>query len=381
MKLAIVSHTEHFRDAHGKIVGWGPTVREINYLAKQFEYIYHIGCLYASSAPNSSIPYTEKNVEFVPLPPFGGKKLINKISVLTTAFPIIRTINKIKNKVGAIQLRLPTGMGNYLLPYLTLNRPAASIWVKYAGNWNATDVPPGYRFQRWWLKKNYLQCPVTINGKWRDQPKHCISLENPCISAEEQSRGRVLIPTKSFNAPLTAVFVGRLEKSKGVDRIIEAIPALYKKGVRTLHFIGGGDKLDHYRAEAGRISMGMNVCFHGFTSRDRISEVLIASHLLLLPSDNEGFPKVIAEGANYGCVPVVSSISSIPHYINDKNGFLWSIENISFRTFVETLDLSSENLSAKSRCVFEVSKLFTFERNNQNILTLLKDITAQVPEI
>ena len=40
MKLAIISHTEHFTDENGNLVGWGPTIREINYLAKHFEYIY-----------------------------------------------------------------------------------------------------------------------------------------------------------------------------------------------------------------------------------------------------------------------------------------------------------------------------------------------------
>ena len=38
---------------------------------------------------------------------------------------------------------------------------------------------------------------------------------------------------------------------------------------------------------------------------------------------SEGFPKVIAEAMNYGCLPIVSNISSIGHYIkHQQNGFL-----------------------------------------------------------
>ena len=86
-------------------------------------------------------------------------------------------------------------------------------------------------------------------------------------------------------------------------------------------------------------------------------------------SDNEGFPKVIAEAANYGCVPIVSNVSSIPHYINESNGFLWDI-NCSFKEFLGSITLSSETLSDKAKAAFEMSKLFTFEKYADRILEL-----------
>jgi glycosyltransferase involved in cell wall biosynthesis len=90
-----------------------------------------------------------------------------------------------------------------------------------------------------------------------------------------------------------------------------------------------------------------------------------------LPSDNEGFPKVIAEAANYGCVPIVSNVSSIPHYINESNGFLWDIKKGEFREFVESINLSPENLHDKAKEAFEMSKLFTYERYARRILELI----------
>ena len=41
MKLLIISHTEHYRNSLGAIVGWGPTLTEINFLATVFDEIYH----------------------------------------------------------------------------------------------------------------------------------------------------------------------------------------------------------------------------------------------------------------------------------------------------------------------------------------------------
>lgn len=372
MTLAIISHTEHFKNSDGNIVGWGPTVREINFLASHFEHIYHLACYYTAEAPKSAIAYTEKNIEFIPLPPFGGRSFFNKLTVITRAPQIIKKVNDIIGKVDAVQLRIPTGMGNYLLPYFTINKPKAKLWVKYAGNWADKKAPLGYKFQKWWLQKNYLRCPVTINGKWPDQSAHCLSFENPCIDEKEQILGSELIKIKQYDNPLTGIFVGRMETWKGVDRIIESFPELFKKGMKTFHFVGGGDKLNYYRELVLKMDCQMQVIFHDYLKRENISKLLVESHVILLPSDNEGFPKVIAEAANYGCVPVVSGVSSIPHYINDKNGFLWDIKKKSFSEFVESIDLAEKNLSGKAQNIFEMSKLFTFKKYNTGILNLLE---------
>ena len=37
MKLAIISHTEHYKLPDGSIVGWSPTVNEINHVLEIFD--------------------------------------------------------------------------------------------------------------------------------------------------------------------------------------------------------------------------------------------------------------------------------------------------------------------------------------------------------
>ena len=373
MKLAIISHTEHFKNSDGIIVGWGPTIREINFLANYFDHIFHLACYHNSEAPKSSIAYERKNIEFIPLPPSGGKNFTKKLTVLTQAPRVIKIISGIIDKVDAIQLRMPTGMGNYLLPYFSINRPKAKMWVKYAGNWSDKDVPLGYKFQKWWLRQNYLKCYVTINGIWPEQPLHCLSFENPCITESEQLIGQKLLKSKEFSYPLTGIFVGRLESWKGVDRIIESFYELERKGIKKFHFVGGGNKINTYKNHVEKMNLSMKVVFHNYLDRDYISQLLIESHVILLPSDNEGFPKVIAEAANYGCVPIVSNVSAIPHYINDSNGFLWSINSISFSEFIDFIDLSNINLTNKAKNIFEMSKLFTYNNYLAKIFNFLKD--------
>ncbi|RMH12405.1 MAG: capsular biosynthesis protein, partial [Gammaproteobacteria bacterium] len=53
MKLAIISHTEHYL-RNGQIVGWGPTITEINHLTEIFEEIWHVAVFKEEPAPPSA---------------------------------------------------------------------------------------------------------------------------------------------------------------------------------------------------------------------------------------------------------------------------------------------------------------------------------------
>jgi hypothetical protein len=67
MKLLVVSHTEHYLK-NGTVVGWGPTVREIDHLANLFDEIIHIAMLHTGPAPDSAIAYQSPRVKLCPVP-------------------------------------------------------------------------------------------------------------------------------------------------------------------------------------------------------------------------------------------------------------------------------------------------------------------------
>jgi hypothetical protein len=50
---------------------------------------------------------------------------------------------------------------------------------------------------------------------------------------------------------------------------------------------------------------------------------------------------------------------------------LWDIKKGEFREFVESINLSPENLHDKAKEAFEMSKLFTYERYARRILELI----------
>lgn len=369
MKLAIISHTEHYFQ-NDQIVGWGATVREINHLATIFDEIYHVAVLHEGEAPASSLPYTASNVQFVPLRPSGGSSLRDKWSVFAGAPKTIQIVREVLTRVDVFQFRAPTGMGVYLIPYLSWVAKKTG-WFKYAGNWIQSNAPLGYRFQRFWL--TYLnRHKVTINGHWPDQPTHCLSFENPCLDESDIEQGKAALAQKNFSGKLDFCFVGRLENAKGVHRIIESFRLISSERIGAIHLVGDGPQRHEYEQMAANLPY--RVVFHGFLDRTSINAIYTQSHLFLLPSDSEGFPKVLAEAMNFGCVPLVSDVSSIPQYIQDgKNGFLWKRNHSRFETVFQAIiaNMDQIDLNGMATRAQEIAEKFTYRYYNQRICELI----------
>ncbi|QAA81466.1 glycosyltransferase [Aequorivita sp. H23M31] len=366
MKLAVISHTEHYKNSKGEVVGWGPTVAELNHLAADFEEIYHVAILYPGNPPPSSLPYTQKNIHFVPLNPVGGKGVGAKFKIIASIPNILGTVKKTLKRVDVFQLRTPTGIGVFLIPYLTIFHRKKG-WFKYAGNWNQKNAPLGYAVQRGMLRRQNRI--VTINGKWPGQPKHCLTFENPCLIERELGEGVLVTQSRTFKAPFTFCFVGRLENAKGVQRIIDAFAKLDSlEKLSVMHFIGDGDQKDSYKSQCEKI--GLPAVFHGFMEREKVFEIYKKSHFFLLPTTaSEGFPKVIAEAMNFGCIPIVSNVSSIGQYVNGNNGFIISpCTSETLKLLLEKIIDSEEAVLINKSCIAHQAVFqFTFEYYRKRI--------------
>lgn len=364
-KLVVISHTPHQTDRYGRPVGWGPTVRELDYLAEAWEQMVHVACLEEGQALKSSLPYTRKNIRLEPIPVFGGKSLREKLGILTKAPAILRTIRRALEGATEVQVRVPMGIGIFLLPWLALRRRGRyRLWVKYANNWVQRDAPRGYALQRWFLNSGFMGCPVTINGSWQGQPMHCLSFENPCLFEGDVAAGALTAAGKAFRPPYRLVFTGRLEDDKGVSRILEALDGIGPEWIERVDFIGDGPDAARLQASAAR--HGDRVRFHGFREGAFVHEVLAASHFFLLPTTaSEGFPKVVAEAGCHGSIPVVSDVSSIPHYVNHGvNGFVWKVAsgNGFAAVLSDALCQPGDRLSAMAIEANRMASLFTMER-------------------
>ena len=371
MKLAIISHTEHYKTTDGSIVGWGPTITEINHLLEVFDVIYHVAMFQDTDAPASALPYCSDRVVFVALPALGGKSMKAKWELVIEAPKVLRIINKTLKKVDRFQFRGPTGIGVYVIPFLILCVKTPG-WYKYAGNWNQQKPPLGYRFQRFMMRQQSRK--VTINGRWDNQPQHCLTFENPCLTEVELLEGKKIVQQKSITGELTCCFVGRLEKPKGVERIIQAIAALTdieKQRIKTVHLVGDGPDRNYFKSLAEE--SGVHFVFHGFLPRPHVFNIYRESHVFLMPTTaSEGFPKAIAEAMNFGCLPVVSNISSIGQYIKDgTTGMcLNNVTSIGLQVaMTELLHMDNEQYQTILTNQRRLVEKFSFNHYNQRIKT------------
>ena len=359
-KLVIISHTEHYVEKDGVIKGWGSTINEINYLANYWEEVEHVACLYDTVVPKSALAYTQSNVKFSPIPPFGGQTIKSKLLILTKIPQIVRQVNKSIKGATEVQLRLPTSIGLFLLPLFAFFWSRNFVfWVKYAGNWNPQKAPLSYKLQKWFLVRNFAKCKVTINGFWPNQLKHCYSFENPCLTNEDIVNGLQVSLTKQYVAPFVFCFVGRLDEAKGMHHIVKALKEIPSEYIKEVHFVGDSAERSLYEKQLSFLKE--RVFFHGFLTKKGVHDVFKKAHFLLLPSASEGFPKVIAEAACYGVIPVVSNVGSIPHYINATNGFVCDLDaQVYSNTVLNLLKSSSANLKEKANELIPFAKKFTF---------------------
>ena len=368
MKVAIISHTPHFKNEKGNIVGWGPTVKEINMLLNIAETIVHIAPLHKEIPPVSSMEYCSKNIRYQSLLPSGGKGFHKLSIILTAPYNLFRIIRALRN-VDIVQFRAPTGIGLYVLPFLRYFSNK-KYWVKYAGNWNDPLMPLGNKLQKKWLQnKTKLTTKITVNGYWNQERKNIISFENPCLDDHDRVLGEKCIRHKNMDGRLHFCFVGALNRHKGVHLILQALAKMEDfSALDTFHFIGDGTERAVFEDQALKIPF--NIVFHGFLNKNEINKIYEKSHFILLPSKSEGFPKVIGEAMNFGCIPIVSDVSCISDYIkDDKNGFL--LETLNADNLISKIDkaikLEPQQFLEWSAKNYILAEKFTYTHYNQRI--------------
>lgn len=378
MKLLIVSFMpHHIRD--GQIVGWGPTVRELDHLATRFDKIRHVATLYDDEAPSSALPYQAKNIELVPVRPSGAPGLLGKFDALRRSPGYVRTILQEMRSADMVHVRAPASIALLAMLLLAAKRAPSARWIKYAGNWKPNGPEsPSYTFQRWWLSRPLHGGIVTVNGHWPDQPSWVRTFYNPSLEDEDLARGATIAAAKRMSKPLRALFVGRVEVPKGARRAIDIVTELHTKGVDVeLDIVGDGPEKATYQALVAERGLSHAIRFLGWLPHTKMGDVYANAHVLLLPtSASEGWPKVLSEGMAFGVVPVAGAVSSIPQYL-DELGCGRAIDPGDLRRFVAALQTYSEQPElwrAESQRAVAGARWFTFSHYLKSIDKLMADL-------
>jgi glycosyltransferase involved in cell wall biosynthesis len=316
-----------------ELVGWGPTVREIDALTAIFDEIIHIGCLHQEQAPLSSLPYDSGRVRFIPLEPAGGSSWRDKLKIIRLTPGYIRVIREWLPQCDVVHVRCPANIPLISLFVLIFSKTPKYRWIKYAGNWHPKKKEAlSYTLQRYLLQHNIHRGIVTINGKWPGQPPHIISMVNPCLTQSEIIAGQQAGSNKILTPPYQLLYIGRLDNEKGVARVLQIAKKIKEKGIPfQLNIVGDGIERNEFIAQSKNIGISDCTNFTGWLPRNRLAEYYAKAHFFIFPSSSsEGWPKVISEAMAYGVVPMASDVSSIPQILNEfQTGYTYQAEDIS----------------------------------------------------
>lgn len=105
---------------------------------------------------------------------------------------------------------------------------------------------------------------------------------------------------------------------------------------------------------------------------ETIKKAYQESHFVVLPSKSEGWPKAIAEGMFWGCVPLASKVSCVPFMLDYGNrGVLLEIDLEKDVAQTENIISNQNTYSVKSQSASGWSRLYTtdiFETEIKNLL-------------
>lgn len=365
--LLVVSDTSVYKE-QGKLYGFEPVVRELESLTTIFDEIIWLGSKISVKDTALRIPATDK-IKIVQMPSVRHKSL-NGIRVLL-AYPVfLYYILKYVKIATHIHTRGPSHPAllcillGYFMPY-------KKMWHKYAGNWIAEDVAFTYRLQKSRLKsirsKNHK---VTVNGYWPDNPGHILAFENPCFYSAELDHANHIARNKKFDDGFNLLFVGGLVKNKGILELLSAAErSLLPESIKEIFIVGDGQLYNEVLQRSASIHIP-KITVLGHLNRKEVNEYYEKAHIIVLPSKTEGFPKVIAEGASYGCIPVVTDVSSIGQYIIDgETGYL--LPDNSSESIAGALAklVAADNLQNISFNATVMAKKFTYEHFRERIIT------------
>jgi glycosyltransferase involved in cell wall biosynthesis len=364
-KLLVVSDTTMQYTDRG-IKAFGPVVKELTYLLAEFDEITWIG--FEKKQQNKSLVFiNNKKIYPILIESVGGKSFKDKLNIILSYPKMYRIILKEVKKHQFIHSRAPSNP-SVIVMFLSLFFYKKQFWHKYAGSW-IDHASFFYHLQRLFLKKLRHNSKITINGDYNLSNKNIIPFENPCLDSIDRKNGENFFSTKGTNAPFNFCFVGGLTRSKGVDILLESLKDLNSDKIGLIHFVGDGPEKETFKELSKQCNF--EVIFHGFLAKDSISNIYSRSDFIILPSKSEGFPKVIGEAMNFGCIPIVSDVSCISQYIQDGvNGFL--IKPITSKEIQKKIHLAQElTISEKLKIKkynFELAEKFTYDYYNNRII-------------
>ena len=372
MKLLIITSIEH-KKSGGDIYGYAPYVREMNMWTNHADEIKVMGHETDMEIDAIDIEYTSKDLEFVSVPAFN---IVTSTETVKTLFKLPLILYKMFVSMmwaDHIHLRCPSNMG-LLGSVVQIFFPHKMKTVKYAGTWSPTEQ----KHFTWWLQRrilisNFLSKNIKIlsYGDWNDNNINVL----PFFTATYSKKETVPFKRKTFDAKIKIIFVGVLNENKRALLSVQVAKKLLDKGYDIqLDIFGEGILREPIEQYIKDHNLHGSIILHGNKAKDVVKAHFMQAHFLFFFSQNEGWPKVVAEAMFLGCFPITTTISCLPYMLdNNERGHLINVDDTEdeIMSIVESYISNPDLYNKKLEKALTWSQEFTVEKFEDEIEKLL----------
>ena len=181
------------------------------------------------------------------------------------------------------------------------------------------------------------------------------------------------------NAKPRLLFVGWLDRAKGVLDLLTAIKCLPNNLKPELDLVGEGDVSTTARQYVKEHKLNKQVRFRGWLIGEDLLDAYRTADMFVLPSWFEGLPNAMIEAMAARLTIIVSNVGNIPSVVVDgKNGILIPPKRADILTEVLQNVLTDTALRHQlaNHAYRTASKQFGVERAVQDIAHILQDVTG-----
>jgi len=371
MKFVIVTNVNHVQ-SKSQYFGYAPYVREMNIWLKHIDKVIIVGHSSDKKPTAIDIAYQHNNIDFRKVPDFNFTSFKNNLLSLLKLPTLLWQIFFAMKEADHIHLRCPGNMGllGCLVQILFPNKKKTA---KYAGNWNSKSKQPWtYKLQKYILGNTSLtkNMQVLVYGEWQNQSKNI----KPFFTATYSESEKEIIDKKGFDQTIEIIFVGGLVVGKNPLYAVKLVEKLIERGYKvSLNLYGEGIERVNLEQYIDEHKLKAYVFLKGNHNQEVIKKAYQNSHFVILPSRSEGWPKAIAEGMFFGCVPIATKVSCVPYMLNFGNrGVLLEMNLDSDLIQIKEILENEDIFINKSKLAAEWSQNYTTDFFEVEIKKLLE---------
>lgn len=316
----------------------------------------------------------------------------NAFSYLWNSYTIAKKLCE-KNRIDLIVTQDPLTTG--LVGYLLKRKYEIPILMHLHGD---------YIDNKYWLKESFINPCLNKLGKWLLKKADGIRVVSSGIKKQLINKGipknRVyVVPTpvnlskfSEFSATelhkirqkylleegKVVLFVGRLSKEKNIPNLLKAASIVISKYSNTKFLIcGDGDERGNLERISQKLGIEDSVIFLGNIPHDDLPNYYRTCDFFVLPSDHEGFGKVLLEAAMAEKPAVATNLPGpLDIVVNHKTGFLIPPRNHEqlAQKLTELIENPEFAITMGKNAKKHVMKNFDNEKNIQKIVNMWEEV-------